>query len=220
MRNDKHLAEKLRRKNKSYNQISQELDISKSTLAYWFKDKGWSKKIKKELSQKALRIASKQLRLMNKAKAEKWEKWREEHRQEAHKKFPSLKNNSLFLAGLMLYWGEGDSKIENCQVRLSNTDPEMIRMFSNFLQQTCLVPLEKIRCSLILYPDLKDQKCKTFWSQVSGIPETQFTKTQFIQGRHPTKRLTRGICMINTCSRALKEKIFVWIKLYQKELGK
>ncbi len=218
MRNDKHLAEKLRRRNKSYNQISQELDISKSTLAHWFKNEDWSKKIKKELSQKALRIASKQLRLMNKAKAEKWEKWRQEFRDQAVKEFPSFKNNPLFLAGLMLYWGEGDSKIENCQVRLTNTDPEMIRVFSNFLQKICLVPLEKIRASLILYPDLNEQECKIFWSNVSGIPENQFFKTQFIKGRHPTRRLSKGMCLVSFTSRGLKEKIFVWLKLYQKEL--
>lgn len=218
MRNDRHLAIKLRKKSASYNKISKELGIPKSTLSYWFKDEKWSQKIKQELSRKALYTAKKRLRLINKARKEKWEKWREGYREEARKEFPRLKNNPLFLAGLMLYWGEGDSRIENCQVRLANSDPEMIRIFSNFLQQVCLVPLEKIRCALILYPDLNDQKCKKFWSEITGIPEAQFIKTQFIQGRHPTKRLSRGICNILVCSRGLKEKIFVWLKLYQKDL--
>lgn len=220
MRNDQHLAIKLRKKGMCYNKISKELGVPKSTLCYWFKNEPWSQEIKKELNRKALYIAKKRLRLINKTRREKWERWREEHRQAARKEFGYLKKNSLFLAGLMLYWGEGDSKIENGLVRLSNTDPKMIKILSLFLQKTCRIPKEKIKITLILYPDLNEDKCKDLWSKASGIPKNKFYKTQIIYGRHPTKRLSYGICNIYVSSRGLKEKILVWIKLYQQELIK
>lgn len=220
MRNDQHLAIKLRKRNKSYNKISKELGVPKSTLAYWFGNKDWSKEIKKELTRKALYVAKKRLRLINKTKKEKWEKWREEHRQRARKEFPYLKKNPLFLAGLMLYWGEGDSKIENGLVRLSNTDPMMIKIIFLFLKNVCRIPEEKVKATLILYPDLDENKCKNLWSKTSGISKNRFYKTQFIYGRHPTRRLSYGICNIYVSSRELKEKIFVWLKLYQQELIK
>lgn len=218
MRNDKHLAIKLRKQGESYNKISRELEISKSTLSNWFSVIEWSKDIKKELTRKANYIARKNLQRYNKKCKEKWERWREEARQEAVKEFPQFKKNFLFLAGLMLYWGEGDSKMENSVVRLSNTDPMMIKIFSYFLQKICLVTIEKIRPQMILYPDLNEKICKKFWSEAAVIPESQFYKTQFIQGRHPTRRLTYGICVIRTGGRQLKEKIYTWIKLYQQEL--
>ena len=218
MRNDQHLAIKLRKQNKSYNKISIELGIPKSTLTYWFGNENWSKEIKKELTTKALYVAKKRLRLINKERKEKWEKWREEHRQRAKKEFPRLKKNPLFLAGLMLYWGEGDSKMENGLVRLSNTDPKMIKIISLFLENICQIPKEKIKATLILYHDLNENKCKDLWSKASGIPKNKFYKTQVIYGRHPTKRLSYGICNIYVASRELKEKILVWIKLYQQEL--
>ncbi len=218
MRNDKHLAIELRRKGLSYNKISKKLDIPKSTMSYWFKGESWSEDLRKELSRKALFIAKKRLRLINKARREKWEKWRESHRKIARKEFNSLKKNQLFLAGLMLYWGEGDSKIENCIVRLSNTDPKMIRIFSLFLRKTLNIPEDKIKVSLVLYPDLNDEKCKDFWSEYSEIPKETFYKTQFIKGRHPTRRLSYGICNVSVNSRALKEKIFVWLDLFKEEL--
>ena len=218
MRNDKHLAIKLRKRGKSYNKISKELDVPKSTLSDWFSDIKWSDDIKKELTRKANYIARKRLRLINKARREMWERWREAARKQAVKEFPQFKKNSLFLAGLMLYWGEGDSKMENAAIRLSNTDPIMITIFSYFLQKICLVSIERIRLSMILYPDLNEKVCKKFWSKAAVIPESQFTKTQFIQGRHPTRRLTYGICIIYTGSRQLKEKIYTWIRLYQQEL--
>jgi AcrR family transcriptional regulator len=218
MRNDRHLAIKLRKKGMSYNKISKELGIPKSTMHYWFRNEPWSQEIKKELNRRNIYVAKKRLRLIIKARKEKWKKWREAHRQAAKKEFPHLKKNPLFLAGLMLYWGEGDSKIANCQVRLSNTDPEMIRIFSLFLQKVCKIPRCKIKIELTLYPDLNEEVCKKFWHKASGIPIAQFRKAKFIKGKHPTKRLSYGICNINFNSRELKEKIFTWLKLYQKEL--
>ena len=144
-----------------------------------------------------------------------WERWREKARQSARKDFNTLRRNSLFVAGIMLYWGEGDSNIQNGSVRLVNTDPEMIRIFSLFLQKICKVPKEKIKIQLTLYPDLMDDRCRIFWSRAINVPIDQFIKTQYIKGRHPTKRLKYGICLMYVSSRELKEKIFVWLKLYQ-----
>ncbi len=218
MRNDRHLAIKLRKQKKSYNEISKELGIPKSTIHYWFKSLRWSKAIKKELTERAQRLATKQMKAMARANKRRWEAWRKQHREDAKKEFPVLKLNSLFLAGLMLYWGEGDSKMNNYIVRLANTDPEMIKLFSLFLHKTLWVPRNKIKINLILYPDLNEEKCKNFWSRCSGIPKNKFYKTQFIKGRHPTRRLSYGICNVCVSSRALKEKIFTWLKLYQQEL--
>lgn len=217
MRDDKHLAIRLRKKGKSYNKISSELNIPKSTLTNWFSDLKWSQIMKQELGRKANYIARKRLRLINKGRRKMWEDWREKARQEARKSFPRLKKNPLFIAGLMLYWGEGDSKIENSQVRLSNTSPDLIKLFSLFLKNICGLPTEKIKISLILYPDLDEKKCKSFWSIVTRIPENQFKKSQIIKGKHPTKKLAYGICMIHLTSRQLKEKIFVWINLFHKQ---
>ena len=218
MRNDQHLAINLRKKGASYNFIRKELGIPKSTLHYWFRDLQWSQVIKNELTKKAQRQATKRLRAVIQAQKKRWENQRKQYRGDARKEFSILKLNPLFLAGLMLYWGEGDSKIKNCVVKLANTDPEMIKIFSLFLQRICQVSKEEIKISLILYPDLNDEKCKIFWSKTSNIPIKQFVKTQFIEGRHPTKRLSYGICMIYHSSRKLKEKIFTWLRLYQNEL--
>lgn len=145
----------------------------------------------------------------------KWERWHEECRQRAAKEFPSLKNNQLFLAGLMLYWGEGDKVIKNGFVRIANSDPEIIRIFYSFLRDILQLPVEKIFIKLIIYPELNDRSIRRFWSRLLNIPLSQFKKTVTIQGRHPEKRLSYGIAYVEVISRELKEKIFTWIKLYQ-----
>lgn len=218
MRKDKNEAIKLRKQKKSYNFISKTLNIPKSTLHDWFKEFNWSNKIRNELIVKVRKSVLKNLRAMSLANKKRWETWRENHRVDAKREFSKLKKDPLFISGIMLYWGEGDSKMENGCVRLSNTNEKMIKIFSLFLQKICKIPREKIRLYMILYPDLRESVCKKFWSKSSGIPENQFIKTQYIKGRHPTKRLQNGICMIHIGSRGLKEKIFTWLRLYQEEL--
>jgi len=217
MRDDKHLAIKLRKQGRSYNKISGELKISKSTLSNWFSDIEWSKDIKKELLRKANYIARKNLQRYNRKRKEKWEQWRREARQEAKREFPKLTKNPLFIAGLMIYWGEGDSKIKN-PIRLSNTDPRMIALYTKFLTKCLNIPKGNLRPTVILYPDLSERKCINFWATTIGIPKSQFYKTQFIKGKHPTKRLSNGICMIACSNRQIKEKILVWIDLLSKSL--
>lgn len=217
-RNDKHLALKLRKQGKAYNFISKQLGVPKSTLSDWFGSLKWSNGIKTELTRNANIMARKRMHLIAKANKERWRKWRLQYRVEAIREFPKLKNNRLFISGIMLYWAEGDNGINGSSVRLANIDSRIIRIFINFAEKICKVEKENIRMGLLLYPDLNERICKNFWNKRSGIPLSQFYKTQIIKGRHPTKRLQYGICLVKVGGRGLKEKIKVWIDLYAREL--
>lgn len=217
MYNIKSSAFKLRKQGKSYNEISQQLKVSKGVLSDWFKDLDWSDKIKKRLIKQRKQNDRERIILLCQKNKERWERWREEARQEAKREFLKLKKNPLFIAGLMIYWGEGDSKAKN-PVRLSNTDPRMIALYTKFLTKSLNIPKETLRSTIILYPDLSEQKCMDFWATTIGISKSQFYKTQFIKGKHPTKRLSNGICMISCGNRQTKEKILVWIDLLSKNL--
>jgi len=224
MRNDRHLAEALRRKDHSYNVIARKLGMAKSTLSAWFGDRPWSKKVWERLDRTNRDVSHKRARALAESQGAKWEVWREGYRTEARDKFDQLATNPLFIAGLMLYWGEGDSKSPHL-VRLTNTDPRMVRLFVRFLIECCKVPREWITASLILYPDLRGERELDFWSRHVEIPLTQFRKSSVIQSRnfrglHPSKRLEHGICLVTVCSRGLKEQMWVWQTLcYQRLLG-
>lgn len=210
-------AIKLRRKNKSYNEISRILGIPKSTICSWFKDDKSSQKVKKILEKRAYLNTLKRVKKWVAGNRARWEKWREEARDEAKKEFKNLSKDPLFIAGMMLYWGEGDNKDKN-HVRFTNTDPRMIKTFSKFLNNIIKVPENKIKAELILYPDLSEKECLSFWSLTAGISKNLFHKTQVINGQHPTRRLSKGICMIMVNSGQLKEKFLVWIDLLNKML--
>lgn len=217
MRKDKKKAIQLRRLGKSYKQINQELGVATSTLASWFKNEPWSQEIKARLSAQVSWTNPRALELLVQVNRERWRIKHEEYRAIAIKEFKKLKNNPLFIIGVSLYWGEGDKQVKNCLVSLSNGDPEMIKIFNNFLTSICGVSKERVKLSLILYPDLVDSVQRNLWSKLTNIPLSNFNKSSIIKGRHPTKRNSYGVCLIRVSSRYLKEKIMTWIKLYQIE---
>jgi hypothetical protein len=215
MRKDREKAFELRHQDKSYKTISKELGIPLGTLAGWFRHELWSHEIRDRLGREASLAFPEKLRRITAANKKRWADLYESYRQEAMVSFPELKDDPLFLAGLMLYWGEGDKSQKNVQVKLTNSDPEMIRIFHRFFIETLRIPKEQISAWLLLYPDLIDTVQKNFWSRSTGIPIKQFKKSIYIRGRHPTKRLSYGVCSIFISSRALKERMLKWLELYQ-----
>lgn len=218
MRKDKEQAFELRRKNMSYKSISRELDIPLGTLSGWFRNELWSQEIRDKLGAEASLAFPEKLKSIVAANKKRWSDINKVHKQEATNEFLGLRDDPLFLAGIMLYWGEGEKQPKSSKVRLTNSEPEMIRIFYLFLTKSLKISPEKIKAWLLLYPDLVDPVQKNFWSKATGIPIAQFSKSTFIRGRHPTKRLSYGVCTVYVNSRAFKERILKWLELYQDHL--
>jgi len=82
---------------------------------------------------------------------------------------------SLKLAGLMLYWAEG-SKRSKCVVDLANCDEKMISIFLKFLRTIYGVNEDKLRVYLYCYTDQNPNKLVDYWSELTKIPVSQFSK--------------------------------------------
>ncbi len=108
MRIDKENAFVLRKQGKSYKEIKAELGVPKSTLSDWFNGQGWSKDLSSKLFEKAKQAHTVRLQELNKIRGENLKKVYEEAIKEALEEFELLKYHPLFIAGLMIYWGEGN----------------------------------------------------------------------------------------------------------------
>jgi len=212
MRQDRGRATELRRSGKSYREIAALLGVPRGTLSYWFHHEHWSLKVKKRLIKKAKKNNAAHIQALIRGRQERLRKLYEQARADAHREFIKLKTNPLFIAGIALYWGEGN-KASRHNVTLTNTDPAVIRVFINFLYHICEVPRLRVRTYLLLYPDLDDTICRKFWIKNTGLMADQFTKSVFIQGRHKTRRVQYGICVAGVTNTCLKEKIRVWMEL-------
>lgn len=215
MNKNREKAFELRRTGLSYKQIHRELGIPLGTLAGWFKNQPWSKEIKNRLSAEVSVKNAESLQLMAHANRERWKQKNEEYRLAGVREFERLKNDPLFLAGIMLYWGEGEKKPTSSIVRLGSGEPEMIRVFNLFLIKMLGISPEKISAHLLLYPDLVEAVQKNFWSKAVGVSADRFKKAAYLKTRTNSRRLSYGVCTLTINSRGLKERILKWIELSQ-----
>ena len=90
---------------------------------------------------------------------------------------------------LGLYLTEGNTKNKN-SIRFSNSDPALVKIFVKFLKVVCGVESDKIKLSLIVYPDVSRKIAKEYWAKFLNLPIKQFTKTTVLKNRnnHTTKK--------------------------------
>lgn len=212
-------AEELRKIGKSYSEIKKRLGVSKSTLSCWFSDKEWSKSVKIQLSNKYKNKNTNRLIRINRLRKLETIKRHNYYRQQAGKEYQKLKANPLFIAGLSIYWGEGE-KIEKGRVAVINTDTEMLQVIVNFYRRILNVPEEKLRAAIFIYKDTSEKKALKYWSEKVGISKKRFIKTQVLPSRSTlTKnKVLKGMCNVYFCSTETNIKINEWIRLLASDM--
>lgn len=216
----KNVVFRLRKEGKSYGEISKITGIPKGTLSGWLAPLAWSIKVSAQNSETSIVKSKKRIEKMNLARKVSLDNKYMEAQREAAREFKIHKNNQYFIAGLMLYLGEGDKTLANHLVRISNADPIVLKIFNIFLKEFCEVPIEKIRFWVLMYPDLDENVCKSFWLKELGLNESNLYKFQVIQGRHTKKKLHYGVGNTILGNKLLKVKLLEWIRLAGAELSK
>lgn len=160
----------------SYTEIRKRLGVSKSTLSYWLQElplskdrilelrrQGWQKG---ETSRERYRATMRERRLEKDQKAYNLYK----------KQFEILSRDSLFIAGLMLYMGEGAKK-KDATISIANTDANIINFFILWLITFLNVERSEIRIQLHLYENMDIGQEEIFWQNKLGLKKSQFYKT-------------------------------------------
>jgi len=213
----KQQAIKLRKEGKSYHQIRQMVNVSKSTLSCWLRDM--------PLSQREMRA----LRDWNQIRIEHYRETRTKTREvrlqstyEQQKKLLlPFSNRDLFIAGLFLYWGEG-SKTRASDLRVANTDPAIPKFFIHWVTRILKLDKTKIRVHLHLYRDMDIKKELAFWSHILNIPQSQFTKPYIKESASTTiNRGTfgHGTCTIRVGNARVSEGVFAGIQAIRDYFG-
>jgi hypothetical protein len=138
-------AIELRRRGFSYSEISRHLDVSRSMLS------GWLRTI--ELSSNA----------------------RDQLRAKAHAGTPRPEvraRHARRRAKTRAYWGEGSKTCND--VRFSNSDPSLIRIFLMWSERYLQRPASQVRCTLHLHSGQDPALEQQWWRRQTGIPEEAF----------------------------------------------
>lgn len=215
MRNDKVAAIQLRKGGKSYNEISRRLNIPKSTLSYWLKDKKFSYSLKQNLVRKSSQIWSENITRYNKNRAKIIKDEHLKNQLKIANNIKKLSSYELKLLGTALYWAEGGKR--GNRFEFTNSDPEIIKIIILFLNKVCLVEKSFIKIQLGLHQGIDGHKAKNYWHRLTGIPLKNFYKITVnkniaSKGRRPKNRLPYGTIQLKVHDVKLFDKILGWIQ--------
>ncbi len=162
----------------SYSEIKKRLGVSKSTLSYWLQEypltaekilelrrKGWQKG---EASREKYRLTMR-----------KKQETDDNHVYQKCATFfrENITADMLYVAGLMLYWGEGDKR-NKYRIVVANSDPHLLKFFVSWAIKFLKVDAKDFRVQLHLYANMAIPEEEKFWRSQLRLPMSQFYKTQ------------------------------------------
>lgn len=210
----------LRNQGYSYNLIKAKLGVPKSTLSNWLVE------IPFQPNQEVItRIRDANMTLVRKKLKDKFDTW-DRIKIEAAKEVGSVEKRDLFMLGLGVYIGEGSKGFGN--VKIINSDPQIINLAIRWFNQICNVPLDNFTLAIHLYPDNDVDETLKFWSNITGVPLSQFHKVQ-IDRRINKSKLRKKKLPYGTAHLAVKangnplygvqlsRRILAWIDCATKE---
>jgi len=127
----------------------------------------------------------------------------------------SAVDEKLKISGIMLYWAEGTLKGNT--VDFANSNPEMIGVFLKFLRNVCGISEKRLRLYLYIYNYQDQERIKKYWSEVTNIPRSQFTKPYIRKGNLnlSKRKLPFGLVHIRYNDKKLLKVISRWIEEYR-----
>ncbi len=181
------LGRSLRRLGLSYGEIRELIPVPKGTLA------GWCREIR--LSEGQVAAIKDRRGPREGPRNTQWKRRREveQIRAEAGRTALTHLRDPFWVAGTVLYWGEGNKTKRNLAV--ANADPALLQLFMRWTRQFHL-PTASFVLALHLHAGNDEAAAKAYWQTQLGV--TDFTKTYIKPSGtgHRKNHLQSGICRV------------------------
>lgn len=156
-------ARRLRADGWSIKEIEQHLDVSRSSVSLWVRDVELGQEQRERLIER-VRLGPLVAGERTAARAREVRRaYQEEGRRLVHEA------DASYAAGCMLYWAEG-SKARNV-VKLTNSDPELLVYFAQFLRLHFSITNDRLRVYCNLFADHveRQREVENFWLDRLGL---------------------------------------------------
>ncbi len=183
---DRKKAIELRKNGLSYKEIQEIISVSKGVLSGWFKDLDFSddeitllaknKQVKQHKGRLKASVTNKQKRVVRENAVFT----------KAEKEFIKLKDDSMFLIGVSLYWAEGSKRTGEFQ--FINSDPNMITFMYLWIQRYLSTDKKLIKARLFTHKIEDYEEHLPFWSRILDREPSSFDKTIFKPTIHTVKK--------------------------------
>jgi hypothetical protein len=205
---------RLRRLGWSYGEIMSILPVAKGTLA------GWCREIR--LSEDQCRAIASRTGTRFGVPRDTQRKRRaevERIRSMALAEVPVLLTEPMWVAGTVLYWGEGRKTKK--ELELANADPAALRLFMRWARRYH-DRAARFRACLNLHADNDEGAAIAWWCEQLGLAPRDFTKT-FVKPDgtgHRKNHLPHGVCRVRMGrSGDAWHRTMVWIEALPDQLG-
>lgn len=183
-------ARELRAQGRTYDEIVAELGVSKSSCSLWLRD----------MPAPPRRRPEEESELRRQAAMRRWEpvlREREIERRNqkltAAQQIGKINRRELLIAGAMLYWAEGckSKPWRRAEIVIFiNSDPDLIRLFLAWLRMLGVAD-ERLALAVHVHESADVTAATEYWSQLSGIPASQFLKPTL--KRHNPKTVRKNV---------------------------
>lgn len=119
----------------------------------------------------------------------------------------------------MLYWAEGEKARRT--VAISNSDPQLLSFFVDFLRRHFGVREDAVRISCNLFADHveRQQEIERFWLVTLGLPSSSLCRSTVNRyskytAKKRANRLPYGTCKVRVHSTAIVQTIYGSIQEY------
>ncbi|MCI3241052.1 MULTISPECIES: hypothetical protein [Streptomyces] len=181
-------ARELRLQGWTYDQIEAELGCSRSSVSLWVRDLPKPEPRYTPEEQRALMQAG-LARLRNAQDQE-----RERVKDNAAKEVGSLGERDLFIAGVALYWAEGQKSKPYQRrevVNFVNSDPAVIQVFLAWLDLVG-VARERLRFRVMIHESADVAGAEQYWAALVGIEASALQRTTLKSHNPKTVRKNTG----------------------------
>jgi hypothetical protein len=207
----REVGQQLRCSGLSYSEIASLIPVTKGTLSGWCRDISLTDDQKARLALRPGRIAfarrqgaDRRRRALQRAA---------EIRESARTEVAELRSDPFWMAGVVAYWAEGAKR--NNDVTFANSDPALICLFISWAARSFDLGPERFTAKLHLHAGQDDAERKRYWSDITGIPVSEFRKTFIkIEGTgHRKNVLYNGTIQVRiTRSTDLLHRLEGWIE--------
>ena len=161
---ERQQARQLRRTGLPVGEIAERLGVSKSSVSLWVRDVEFTP------TPRVTRGRRRDPNALQRRKQGEIERLVEEGRV----RIGRLSEREFLVAGVALYAGEGAKR--DGAVKFANSDPRMIAFHCAWLRRFFEIDEARLRVRLYLHEGLDLDASVAFWSELTGIPPSQFQK--------------------------------------------
>ncbi|MET9886617.1 hypothetical protein ABZZ20_26465 [Streptomyces sp. NPDC006430] len=181
-------ARELRLQGMTYDEIQVELGCSKSSISLWVRD--LPKPDRRRSPEEASAIAKRGWERTLEVRDEE----RQRTKREAAAEIGALSDRELFLAGVGLYWAEGQKSkpyARRERVIFVNSDPDMIQVFLAWLDLLGVEP-ERIRYRVMIHESADVLGAEHYWADQARVDHAQLQRTTLKKHNPKTVRKNVG----------------------------